>query len=58
MKCDRFDIVEYPQKMSLDGVWVAGLTQDFQQGGIRHEEKARENQTFFLKVTENHWQQM
>lgn len=54
MKCDRFDIVEYPQKMSLDGVWVAGLTQDFQQGGIRHEEKARENQAFFLKVTENH----
>lgn len=35
----------------LDGVRVRRLTQDFQQGRIRHEEKAREHQAFLLQVT-------
>ena len=34
----------------LNGVWVTGLTEDLKQGGIRHEEEPREDETFLLQV--------
>ena len=35
----------------LDGVRVTGLTENLQQGRVRHEEESREHQTLLLKVT-------
>ena len=34
----------------LDGMRVARLAENLKQGGIRHEEKARENQTLSFQV--------
>lgn len=34
----------------LDGVWVTGLTQNLQQGRVRHEEEPGEQQSLLLQV--------
>lgn len=39
------------QQVGLDGVRVAGLTQNLQQGGVRHEEESGEDQTLLLQVS-------
>jgi hypothetical protein len=43
-------VVEDAEQVVLNGVGVAGLTQDLQQGGVRHEEEARESQTLLFQV--------
>jgi hypothetical protein len=43
-------VVKDAEKMLLNGVGVAGLTQDLQQGGVRHEEEARESQALLFQV--------
>ena len=48
---DRLDIVEDSQQMSLDGVRVAGLTQDLQQCRIGDEEEARKAKTLLFQVS-------
>ena len=50
MERDSFHVVEHSQKMSLDGMRVAGLSQDFQQGGVGHEEETWEHKSFLFKV--------
>jgi len=50
VEADILDVVEHGQQVGLDGVWVARLTQNLQQGGVRHEEETREQQTLLLKV--------
>lgn len=44
-------VVKHAQQVGLDGVRVAGLTQNLQQGGVRHEEESGEDQTLLLQVS-------
>ena len=48
---DRLDVVEYGEKVRLDGVRVRCLPQDLQQRRVRHEEKPREQQPLLLQVS-------
>lgn len=50
MKFHTLGVVKDAQKMSLNGVWVTGLTQNFQQCRIRHKEEPWECQTLLLKI--------
>ena len=50
MERHSFHVVEHSQQMSLDGMRVAGLSQDFQQGGVGHEEETWEHKSFLFKV--------
>ena len=50
MELDCLDVIKHRQEMGLDGVGVGGLTQDLQQGRVRHEEETREQQTLLLQV--------
>lgn len=51
MKLDCLEIVKHRQQVGLDSVGVASLTQDLQQGGVRHKEESGEQQTLLLKVS-------
>ena len=51
MELDALGVVEHAEQVLLYGVGVAGLTQDLQQGRVRHEEKPREGETFLLKIS-------
>ena len=53
VEADTLDVVEDVEQVSLDGVGVGGLAQDLQQGGVRHEEEPREQETFLLQVAGN-----
>ena len=50
MEAHVLGVVKDAEQVGLDGVWVAGLTQNLQQGRVRHEEEPREGQTFLLQV--------
>ena len=50
MKRHSFSVVKDAEKMSLDGVRVRGLTQDFQEGRIRDEEESWEDKPLLLEV--------
>lgn len=52
MELDSFNVVKHIQQMGLDGVGVRCLTQNLQQGGIRHKEEARKAKPFLLQVPE------
>lgn len=51
VELDGLEVVKHGQQVGLDGVGVAGLTQDLQQGGVRHKEESGEQQTLLLKVS-------
>lgn len=51
MELDSLEVVKHRQQVGLDGVGVTGLTQDLQQGGVRHKEESGEQQTLLLKVS-------
>ena len=38
-------------KADLDSVWVTGLSQDFQKGGVWHEEETGKHKTLLLKIS-------
>ena len=44
-------VVKDAEKVGLDGVRVAGLTQNLQQRRVRHKEESWEGQTLLLQVT-------
>ena len=47
---DSLDVVEDTEEMCLDGVGVTCLTQDLQQGRVRHKEEPWEQQPLLLQV--------
>lgn len=50
MELNRFDVIENVEEVGLDSVGVRGLAQDLQQGGIRHKEETRKEQTLLLQI--------
>ena len=50
MESDTFDVVKDVEKVSLDGVGIRRLAQDFQQGRVRDKEETRKQQTLFLQI--------
>ena len=51
VEADVLGVVEDAEKVGLDGVRVAGLTQNLQQRRVRHKEESWEGQTLLLQVT-------
>lgn len=51
VEADILGVVKDAEKVGLDGVWVTGLTQNFQQRRVRHKEESWESQTLLLQVT-------
>ena len=51
VEADVLGVVEDTEKVGLDGVRVAGLTQNLQQRRVRHKEESWEGQTLLLQVT-------
>ena len=52
----KLDTTVWKQKLvstNLDGVRVTGLTQDFEQDRVGHEEEARKKETLSLQIAEN-----
>ena len=45
-----FSVVKHTEKMSLDGVRVGCLSQDFQEGWIRNKEESWKDQSLLLEV--------
>jgi len=52
MESHSFDIVENVEQMSLDGVRVACLSKNFQEGRVRNEEKTRELQSLLFQISD------
>ena len=50
MELDGFEVIKHGQQVGLDGVGVTGLTQDLQQGRVRHKEESREEESLLLQV--------
>ena len=58
MEAHRLGVIEDAEEMGLNGVRVAGLTQNLQQRRVGHKEESREGQTLLLQVTvsnRNQW---
>ena len=51
VESDSLDIVKYAEQVGLDGVRVGGLPEDLEEGRVRHEEEAREDEPLLLEVS-------